>query len=409
MNTKYALAMAPGDSAPNSDADEGTLSPLGSTDELEMRTPGGVPEPADEPAQPVVVEKPTYVSVTTGDLARIHQQWQRLMGRSEATEVARRTEPRPGRCNVARRLAAIAVVLLCVVGFFATRASDSLAICTHEETSRSGVVTRIESCKPLPVQDVVPGLLLALALLWPDLSSFELAGIGRIQRRLEGQEVRQEILERQQNLLMQTVASSAASARSEMHLSLANPDLADVVRRLTDLEKHSGATSSELPSGHSLPRLPGESDEPAGSSTASAAAADRSTREAPIVSPGEQLAERTRDLRPWLEYVRKLGDTRFVDCAAEWAEGVDAAALSLPVADQRILEAVERVAGRRVPPDRVREWSGRRQLEIRLLRQSLETGSALGERAANSAAAVAEGLREELKATGLAAAPTSGA
>lgn len=341
-------------------------------------------------------------STSPGEPTQVQQAWQRLTAPEGDTTAPAERQSGGGKLTAVRRAAAVAVIVLCAVGFFATRVVDSLTVCTIVETSEWLSFKSVKSCNPLPVQDVVPGLLLALALLWPDLASFELAGIGRIQRRLEGQEVRQDALESQQNLLMQTVASSAASAKSEMHLNLTHPDLAAVVGRLAKLETKisDDARQSSSSADHALPELASDSaDEP--NSEPSPHPVGRPKRNESITSPSDQLVAQTRDLWPWLEYVRRLGDRRFVENAASWAEGTDLAALSLPAADQKILGAVERAAGQRVHPERVRDWDSRRQLEIQMLRQNLEKGPALEERAANIAAGVADELRGELKATGL--------
>lgn len=364
-------------------------------------TAGAVdPEDLGDPGKDAELVQAAATAAGTVAAARAIEDWIKRQDDDESEQMQR-----TGFWHGLRRFLAFAVLSICVVGFVATRVFDEMAICTAQTTTRGLAFSLVNSCSPLPVQDVVPALLLVVALMWPDLASFELAGIGKVQRRLDHQAVRQEGLEAQQQMLFQTVASSTATARSSTYLSLTNPDVANVVSRLAGVENDLRALRGEkgtdtAASDDSDPNVGWGSEDR--TTTVRGEPSTTGNRSQPqVLSPAEQLREATKDLLPWLNYVLKLRDRHFRQAAIAWAAGQDDAKSELVPSEQRMLDAVEAVAGQRPAPSDALRWGDRRELELRMFRQNLEKGDELGSRAANSAVEVASYLRAELHAMGL--------
>jgi hypothetical protein len=168
-----------------------------------------------------------------------------------------------GKAAIARHVLAIVAVLAACVLLVGSQYRSDWKVC--ETTQRSAKSAREETverkCSPASPALALAPLLVALLLIWPDLSEVELFGIGRIRRRLDRQaETQHELLEGQQAILQKVEAVQVSTQVASMsqgvtvqfgdQLNLANQlvDLGDRLAQIEEAMKKSGGAGIELPS-----------------------------------------------------------------------------------------------------------------------------------------------------------------
>lgn len=306
--------------------------------------------------------------------------------RAKDAQAADSEAPAPSPWATARRLVALAVVLVAVAGFFWARETDHLAACTTKVTrtsDRPPVVTREESCDPLPVDSLVPVLLAVLALMWPDLASVELFGLGSIARRVNKQDARQNHLEAaQQRLENRLEATVTATARQSQGIELNFGTNASLARLAETVAKGGGS---------------GES------------AAETSTEESPQTSePSKEalLSEFSvvvEPVTPWLEVARRLNSARF---SAVLHDGADSGTPSddsrFVNTDKELLRRVER-PGQPFDVEALERWASENALQLDAVRDTVHAGSDASTESLRVATKFASQLRSDLERRGLVA------
>jgi len=246
----------------------------------------------------------------------------------------------------ARRFLALLLVAACAVGFTVSRTSEELQVCeTQQTTTPNQAAETREICQPLPVQDIVPVLLLALAFMWPDLTHIELFGLGKITRRLEGQEIRQDQLESAQNRLENQVLT-AIQVKASQNLNVVNyatsPDLAGLAERITTLEREQ--------------RGEGPLE-----------AADEAASDAGDI---QEVFRRTAEpLRPFLEVARRFNDPSF-STAVESGGERPWESENLITADKALLRQVA-FGGQHLNVAELRAWAAENQVQADVVRDNL--------------------------------------
>lgn len=115
------------------------------------------------------------------------------------------TQNRGGKLTSARRILAVLLVAAWIVVTWISFETSYLQVCS-DHIARVGNAPLVRSCDPLGLTDAPLLVLLgaAVLLLLPDVSSLEIPGILRLERRIEAQVDRQEkIAEEIKNLVQQ--------------------------------------------------------------------------------------------------------------------------------------------------------------------------------------------------------------
>lgn len=137
-----------------------------------------------------------------------------------------------------------AVLVLGTVPLF----TDIFAIC--ETVSEPARPVR-ETCKAPGIAETVPLIIVGLVLVWPVLESIELFGVGKISRRLDDHEDRQNEMKRTQDEILTSVRSTATSTASQTTNFFAAPEFASMVGDIAALkvQGRSESTSREADGG----------------------------------------------------------------------------------------------------------------------------------------------------------------
>jgi hypothetical protein len=272
-------------------------------------------------------------------------------------------------------------VLLAAGAFVTSRVSDEFDVCDTQTTELRGEAQGSrETCKPLPVQDIVPLLLVALAFLWPDLTHVELFGLGRVVRRLDVQEMKQDQLEGAQNKLEATVLSSAqahATQRLEVHNYANSPDLAQLAERVDALERQQR--------GHEL-KHPPEMRE-----------GEKAVSEA---DPWAAFESAAAPLRPWLEVARRLAnDERFAQAVRDAGERPWESD-KLTEVDKNLLRSLA-YGGARLDVAALQKWAEENHLAADVVRDAFRAGTSAAPDSLRVATRLARLLYADLERRGL--------
>lgn len=279
---------------------------------------------------------------------------------------------RASKGAIARRAIALLAVLAASAGFFVARATGELESCETKITWTSGTPAKVvheEVCKPLPIESLVPALLLILALVWPDLASVELFGLGRVSRRLEEQDARQSQLESAQQRLETRIENSIQMGQVT-NVFPASPMAALAVESyVEELQRRSQGVGAE---------------------TSEDAAPEWS-----------ELVEAAAPLRPWLSVARRLNDPVFQHALTEGAaSGSSADAPGLVPEDRQVLKQVQR-AGHRFDVEGARRWAAENALQLDAVRDTLRYGPASSAESIRVATKFTRQLFSDLQRRGL--------
>lgn len=268
-----------------------------------------------------------------------------------------------------RRGAALLVVLVAAGGFFYVRSTGDLEKCTTKTVRTDDVPAKVsseENCEPIPVESMVPVFLLVIALMWADLASVEILGLGTVTRRLNEQDARQNQLEAAQLSLQNTVQSSAVAQTNLYFANSAEYALGTEVLARRQLD------SGEAP--------------PTGAPTS-----DRLSDFETAVEP----------LKAWLLVDQRMRDPTFASAVqAGAASGNLSDSTSLVSRDKDLLKQIER-PGTPFAVDQMRAWSAENQTMIRSVRETLQAGAGANPEALRIAAAFCNQLLSDLRRHGL--------
>jgi hypothetical protein len=171
---------------------------------------------------------------------------------------------RGGKVSVVRHVVAAAAVLAACALLIGTQYRSSWKVCetTGQKGKEAQEETVVRKCSPASPTIALAPLLVALLLIWPDLSEVELFGIGRIRRRLDQQaETQHELLEGQQAILQRVetvqLSTQVASMNQDVtvqlgdQLSLANQlvALGDRVAQIEEAMKNTQVAEIEPANG----------------------------------------------------------------------------------------------------------------------------------------------------------------
>lgn len=286
--------------------------------------------------------------------------------------------PAGGSSGVAttRRVVALLVVLVMAGGFFYAGDTGSLRHCETKVTrsdDKPPKVSTEESCRPLPVESLIPGLLLVLALMWPDLASVELFGLGRVARRLTAQEERQNELQAAQHRLENQIEANLTVQQNPTINFAMNPYMA----LLTEAKVNAHGQ-----------QVPG-----------TGAPAEGQDRDALLVS----FLSAAAPLKPWLNLARRLNDPTFAAVVREGAtSGSPADDPRLLPPDKRLLQEVQR-PGHPLDVEEVVAWATENSLQLTAVRDTLNAGSHANPESLRVAVKFAGQLFSDLQRRGLVA------
>jgi hypothetical protein len=267
-------------------------------------------------------------------------------------------------------------IVVAVGGFFYARTYDEFESCQTKVTKTSGTPEKVEretSCEPVGVETMVPALLLVLALMWPDLAAVELFGLGRVTRRLNEQDARQNQLEVAQQRLENRISIGIDNSPTFNNFA-SDPFTALLAERKV-------AEAQRL-----LAERNADGQEPPTSTVGFA-----------------QLEAAVEPLKPWLNVARRLNDPMF---AAAVAAG---AAAGSPSDDPRLLqpdvELLRRVQRPGHPFDvaAVQQWAAENSLQVDAVRDTLRAGTAANPESIRVATKFAGQLLSDLQRRGLVA------
>lgn len=285
--------------------------------------------------------------------------------------------------DTGRRVLALLVVLAVVSGFFYSRGSGELRSCETKVTRTSGTpakVEREENCKPLPIEAVVPALLLVLALMWPDLSSVQLFGLGQVTRRLSEQDSRQNQLESAQQRLENEVAANASAQAN----AVAQPE--QTVNNVVGTDPAVALLVEEV----------ANSRKTDGTADASASA--------PVAGKDEMRARFetvTEWLLPWLEVARRMNDPQFAAAVRGGAaSGTPSDDPNLLPSDRVLLLRVQR-SGHPFGVEALERWLTENELQLATVRDTLRAGTDAASESLRVATQFAEQLLSDLQRRGL--------
>jgi hypothetical protein len=233
-------------------------------------------------------------------------------------------------------------------------------------------VERVERCSPLPVETMIPALLVVLALMWPDLTSVELFGLGRIQRRLHDQDIRQTQLEAVQQRLESRIENTLAVQQNPT-INFGTSSAAALI-----------AESKVDDDGRRLAEAGGEH----GSSS---------------VDQSEALMASVEPIKPWINLARRMNDPGFaavVDAGA--ASGSPSDAPGLMRSDVALLRKVER-PGHPFDVTALRAWASENSLQLDAVRDTLSAGAQANPESIRVATKFANQLFSDLQRRGLVA------
>jgi hypothetical protein len=289
----------------------------------------------------------------------------------------RPVKSRDSGLDTARRVLALLLVVVAAGGFVAAREYDQLESCQTTETRPVEGARSVETerrWEPLPPEDLLPIFLLALALLWPDLTSVELFGLGRIARRLNDQDARQNTLEAAQQRLENRVETTVSTTQS-IALNFANDEnYARLVDRVVELERRAGVEGEE----------PGPPAEPAEGTLA-------------------EFREEFRPIQPWVEVARRLNQPLFAQVLREGADsGRPSDDPRLVEADKQLIARIER-PGRPFEFDEFLAWGHENALQIDAVRDTYAAGENATRESLRVATKFARMLWSDLQRRGLAA------
>lgn len=302
--------------------------------------------------------------MTTGDSSGTAPASTRPTG-SGAAGTGNETKPSSDRSGGVlagpRRFLALLVVVVAVGGFFVARANDGFESCETKVTQTSTAkskVERTETCKPLPVETMVPALLLVLALMWPDLTSVELFGLGRITRQLKQQDTRQDELEASQQHLENSIQNINAVQQSPTINNFAtDPAAAHMTEMAVDAEREDDAYA--------------------------------------------HLLTAAGPLKPWLNVARRMNGPKFAEAVrAGAASGALAGHPSLQPPDVELLRQVQR-PGRPFAVDELERWAEENAVQLDAVRDTLAIGTDANAESVRVATRFAEQLLSDLRRRGL--------
>lgn len=275
-----------------------------------------------------------------------------------------------------RRWTAAILALVIAVAFIASRYVDDLEVCQTTPPKTQNELAQTV-CKPIPVQDVAPLLLIFVALLWPDVTEIDIRGLGRIVRRLdETNETQEEIAETQERIVSQlTQVQQVASQRVDINLS----DTTAFAKQVEDLK----IELAELQAGQRGEEVQPGVTEPTPSDRASLRG---------------ELLDVWRELESWAEFGRRQLDDAFASWAAVMNEGGD---LPIPPSSQRLIQRVLAEAGGKIDLDAVRDWYSERQPQIETVRRTLNELDELPDKTLRDALVLAQRALADLRGRGL--------
>jgi hypothetical protein len=141
--------------------------------------------------------------------------------------------------DIVRRLLAVSLLVATLVVGVLSQTIDDWAVC-HQEIARSDPVS-VDVCRPLNLSDVPIALGIGLGLLFllPDVRRVSVAGILELETKVKNQADRQDVLERQ----IQMISSQTQSMRSkvEVYVGQTLPPSADVPAAVESLESMADA------------------------------------------------------------------------------------------------------------------------------------------------------------------------
>jgi hypothetical protein len=286
------------------------------------------------------------------------------------------SEATPWQTKLRRGLALLAV-LVAVGGFFGARAYDEFESCQTNVTRTSGSPEKVQretNCKPLPAETLVPVLVLVLALMWPDLTSVELFGLGRVSRRLTEQDARQNQLEAAQQRLENRIENTVAVQQNPTFNFGTNPAAALIAEHKVEEDERR--------------RAAGEAGADGAASSAESYA---------------RLKAAVEPLKPWLNIARRLSDPMFAEAVAGGAtSGSPADDPRLLPSDVELLRHVQR-PGQPFDLDGLRRWASENSLQIDAIRDTMRAGPAANPESVRVATKFAGQLLSDLQRRGLVA------
>jgi hypothetical protein len=296
-----------------------------------------------------------------------------------AAEVPAAEVPAAGRSRlaIARRSVALLLVVIAAGAFVWARQYDEFQSCQTTTTHSADVPPKIatkEECKALPPQDLLPLMLVALALLWPDLGSVELFGLGRIARRLNAQDARQNVLEAAQQRLENRVETTVSTAQNVAISFATDPSAARLVETVVNLDRRLAET-------------------PQAAETDAATAPDDGTLQA--------FLEAFAPIQPWVEVARRLNQPLFANALR------DAAASGRPSDDPRLLETDKQLLrlierpGQPMDLDELLVWANENALQLDAVRDTFAAGESATPESLRVATKFARMLGSDLQRRGL--------
>jgi hypothetical protein len=251
-----------------------------------------------------------------------------------------------------RWLGALAAVALGAVLVVGSHYDSGLRVCEFKANAPSQ-----EVCKPYPVEGVIPLFILALALMWRDLSEFSIYGLGRVVRKIDDNQ--QRLQEGQAALQGQLSVIQFQTLNNNFYFG----ELMEEAERLRSRE----------------PNLVSQAE---ATSTA-----------------WSDLQQAWAKLEPWSRLAIRVRDPYFREFLR--ATSFDTAELNekLTADDRELLAAAE------IGPDtdigKLEAWASTAHRRLELARKAIRMGSSLPEPQLEQALAVVHGLLHDLREEGL--------
>jgi hypothetical protein len=272
------------------------------------------------------------------------------------------TQGQSGGWTKVRRGLAFAIVVASAIAFAVSQTVDALQVCEAISTRAAKAVETSETCKPLAVQDLIPFLLVSLVLMWPDVTDIEVFGLGRITRRLDSQDHRQDRLEaRISNVVSQTVEVNYAST----------PEFTLLADRVSAWVEGQGDVSAIA------------------------------VEQTPSPQDGTQsnFHSRADPLRPYLEVARRLRhDKRFAEAVGAGGE-TPWENTELTPGDQQLLSSVATEG--RFQMDDLLAWADHNAIGAQVVRDNLRESDVAAPDSLRIATATADRLWSDLRQRGL--------
>lgn len=243
-------------------------------------------------------------------------------------------------------LAAVAGAALLVVG---SHYISGLQVCEYSADAPSH-----EMCKPYPVEAIIPLLVLALALMWRDLSEFSISGVGSVVRRID---------DKQQKL-------QEGQAALQGQLSVIQS------QTLTNNFNFGGPLKEEFEwIKQREPGLAAEAEE--------------------TLTAWSDLEEAWVKLEPWSRLAIRLKDPYFRDLLASTSFDPDELEAKLAATDRNLVSATG--LGPDTDLGKVEAWASGAQRRLELVRRAVRVGSTLPEPQIEQALGISRDLLHELK------------